>query len=1241
MIANFTKLRLLLATAAFFLVAIFLLDQTGINSAGASGSTVSVIVQLKDEPAAVYKARAEKAGQTVSTQDLQAYRDQLRAKQDAFLAALPSRGVNGAVISRNVKNPDGSVAASVPLRYTLVYNGLALSVSRSAIAALEGLPEVQGVEFNDMLYTALDRSVDYINAPKVYGAVKELTQFDDLREGFEGQGINIAVLDTGIDWTHPMFGGDPTPPRLGVAPAVAAVNTNKKVNYYLPLTDIAVNDGFGHGTHVASTAAGYLALHPGSDGLPGTSDDLRLHGVAPQAKLMSYTVCSNIRSIPGSLGLPSIGGCEYADIVMALEDSVSPFTVTLQPKPVAHIINLSLGGGGGPDNPTAVACSNAALMGATVVASSGNSGPGEGTTGSPAAGTHVISVAANTHPGGGSLWSGDVLQSPAVPQTRLGAVTPASNLPTQAGFDRLKLFPMSGSVGLPAAAMAQRYVFINNPLVVWPANVSGRIALVRDALGATNFDIVAQAANAGAVGIIVLDSRGAVNGIKTTIPAATISPADGEILIDAISSTDDNNVDPPNGAISAFPIRMNPFFDNSFVGELGDFSSRGPVRGLGQVKPDVSAPGVAVLAAVPPASLLGAIGTLEGTPNYAHLDGTSMSSPHVAGAAALIKQAHLNWSPDMIRAALINTATNMRSEAGAPKADGLTADSIIAQGGGLVDVAEALRAKALMGVVGDGINTPGILGSHSFGEVFVINSRVAHTAPISVTIRDVSGEGGTYNLGVANNRDLQLAGINVSLSQQSVTLQPNGEASFVVNAAVDGDLLRDVMAAKTNGSQVLFEKIQMQWYVTARRSDGAESLRMPFFFRPSPTMPTQPVIVTTVHTDIMPAGDAGAQRDTLGFDPLLSGVTYKDVPFEVDASTFRIEALTEWMQVGDTGQPDIDYQLLDPDGEVLIQSGNGVGPEFVSVTVSRAGIYTHRVIGFSNAATEFTVTTTLTKGNAPPILLAVPGDFTNAQGQAVDFDGNFSLQWQANGGETGYEVERSIDGGDYEVIGSTGGGQTSLALTDQPNGELSYRVRGLAPGQIGLYVTAPSNVTTLIVDRRGKVDITALISTAMSNVSFVGSVFKLDLDIKNNSTNTYVPLVELNIIRINSASGTVTARNADNGGDGRSAASAALYGYSNLLGADEEFSAGERTGKRTLEFNDPAAELFTFDAVVTAYQRGAGGSGAGGASAGEGGGAASGSGGGGSGPLTQLFPKVVRITANPLTKAVTASLLGS
>ena len=95
----------------------------------------------------------------------------------------------------------------------------------------------------------------------------------------------------------------------------------------------------------------------------------------------------------------------------------------------------------------------------------------------------------------------------------------------------------------------------------------------------------------------------------------------------------------------------------------------------------------------------------------------------------------------------------------------------------------------------------------------------------------------------------------------------------------------------------------------------------------------------------------------------------------------------------------------------------------------------------------------------------------------------------------------------------------------------------------------------------------------MSNVSFVGGVFKLDLNVKNNSTSAYVPLVELNVVKITSGSGTVSVKNADNAGNGKTATSPALFGYSNLLGADQQFAPAEITGIRTLEFNDLCGDV--------------------------------------------------------------------
>src|SRR6185295_15917735 len=118
--------------------------------------------------------------------------------------------------------------------------------------------------------------------------------------------------------------------------------------------------------------------------------------------LMSYKVCSDILSTEGGVGGP-VGGCLTSSIVMAIEDSVSPVTVTGYSKPIAHVINMSLGGGGGPNEPTAVASDNATLTGCSVVAAAGNDGDkGESTLGAPAAGRRVIGVAASNDPGTGA-----------------------------------------------------------------------------------------------------------------------------------------------------------------------------------------------------------------------------------------------------------------------------------------------------------------------------------------------------------------------------------------------------------------------------------------------------------------------------------------------------------------------------------------------------------------------------------------------------------------------------------------------------------------------------------------------------------------------------------------------------------------------------------------------------------------------------------------------------------------------
>jgi len=1192
----------------------------------------SVIVELRDEPGAVKAAKAKRSGTPLTDDQLQAYRNSLSAAQSQFLAAMTSRGISFQAATINIKGYDGNVAATVPLRYTLVYNGMALNVPKASIAAIKSMPEVKSVRDNASLCTELNTSVPYIRANQVYGNPPRLTQFDNLdTHGLEGEGVYVSVIDTGIDWPHEMFGGDPTPPRLAVQPAAAAVNTNQKVVYSLPMADI-ITDGFGHGTHVASTIAGYNSFAPNAGGVAalGTGGDTWIHGVAPQAKLMSYKVCSDSLSTVGAVGGP-IGGCLTSNIVMALEDSVSPRTLNGLPKPVAHVINMSLGGSGGPDDATSVAADNAVLAGAIVVAAAGNSGPGEGTLGSPAAGRHVIAVAANTDPGSNANWSTDVLATSTINPSQTGAVTPAKNLALAQGQrNQIALFPLAGTPAPPAGSMAQYYVFVRNgqTLNEWPTNVSGRIALVKLTDPKIPQTLFAQVANngaaAGAAAVLFVSSTENGTAAKSTIPAANILPADAQYLISILPGGASG--DPANGTMSTFPIRINPFFGTTFVGQMAAFSSRGPVQGYGQVKPDVSAPGVNVLAAMPPTSVLGA---LAGG-NYGRISGTSMATPHTAGAAALIRQAHPDWSPAVVRTAMINTATNMRAESGAPKADGATADSIIDQGGGLIDVFHAVHAKALMGVAGDGIIQPSILGSHSFAEVPVVNNRVTSTQSVTVTIQDLSGQGGTYNLAAVTNRDTQINGIGISVSPSSVTVPAGGSATFNANVTFNGDLIRDPNVAEVNGATVTFRQIEMQWYVTAKRSDGAESLRMPMYYRPVPSLPSagSSSTETQTFTGSIAAGDGGNKT--------VAGVTFVDIPLNVSDTTSKIVADLNFSETVDDTFADLDIFLLDPDGNVVKSSTNPGGPEHIDVNVSRGGNYTWEVTGFLAANTDFTLTSRQAKGNTlPPGLTQVPGDFTDSQGRHVDFDGSFNLQWQPNGGEQGFEIERSNDNDSWQVVADVAGNVSTYSLSSLANNQYFFRVRAFYPGQIGLFVSNPGNTISVLVDQRAQSEITNLVKTTVSNVSFVGGVFQLDQTLTNQSSNTYVPLVEFKVISISSGSGTVRAINADNAGDGTSAANAALFDYSRKLGADEQFSPSEVSANRTMRFRDDASELFTFSAIVTAYRQMT--AGAPGAAPPAGGAQAGGS----SGSSTSLLglTSLMKFTVNPALKTVSVTVV--
>src|SRR5205807_1920423 len=164
-------------------------------------------------------------------------------------------------------------------------------------------------------------------------------------------------------------------------------------------------------------------------------------------------------------------------------------------------------------------------------------------------------------------------------------------------------------------------------------------------------------------------------------------------------------------------------------------------------------------------------------------------------------------------------------------------------------------------------------------EVPVVNNRITSTQSVTVTIQDLSGQGGAYNVGIANNQDSQLNGVNVTASPSTVNVPAGGSTTFTVSATFDGNVIRDTGTSyTTNGNQVAFRPIEMQWYVTAQRSDGGENLRMPFYYRPVFSRPAVSSVDTQTMQGKVLVGSLNSELST--------GQDYVDVPITIAPGTF-------------------------------------------------------------------------------------------------------------------------------------------------------------------------------------------------------------------------------------------------------------------------------------------------------------------------------------------------------------------
>jgi len=664
-----------------------------------SEDLVPVILEFEQAPVAVYR-RLNPQG------DADAYRLQLEEKQREFLDQMANLCLNVQVGESQavLAGPSGSQQLTVPHFFTEAFNGVGVWLPGRSVPEVAAMTGVRAVTLNqERVYLNLDKSIPFVGAPEIW------QRLDAQQLPVNGEGVVVAVLDTGVDWTHPAFGG------FSEAP-------NEKVVHAASLTGEHPLDNFGHGTHVAGIIAGDKSYVGTSRG------DSQINGVAPKAKLMGYKV------------LTAAGSGSASNIVLAIEDAV---------KRGAHVINLSLGDvQGDPLSPESSAANNAMLAGVVVCAAAGNSGPSPSTVGAPGAAHHVITVGASTDSGVTAL------------QARLS---------TEGQPDRLlEMRPVEGSVPLPAPSISAAYVFCGRGAkpTDFPESVKGCVALVER--GDVTFREKAMAAQkAGALACMIHNNQ--PGGFFGTLGDEAEQPA---IPVVAISQEDGLHL---KGLLTgAGPSPGKLHLDSAGIPQpdrIAEFSSRGP-NNDGRIKPEITAPGVDIFSA----TILKAPTPGGGMPDasgYISASGTSMATPHIAGAAALIRQAHPDWTPLMIKAALVNTARFMPGQG-----------TVMDQGNGALDLKAALDTRAVLVAGGDTL-----VPTHAFGRLVHEGKEKSVTAELRLMA--LPGAPGEQEWTVQAELATQPEGLKATLSGDKLRLQAGEPAKVQLSLVADGQVLAD------------------------------------------------------------------------------------------------------------------------------------------------------------------------------------------------------------------------------------------------------------------------------------------------------------------------------------------------------------------------------------------------------------------------------------------------------------------
>ena len=691
--------------------------------------------------------------------------------------------------------------------YRYAVNGFTAVLTPGQAAQLAATPGVASVEADVAVPLDTATSPKFLGLDAAGGLWEQLGGVNSA-----GENVIIGIVDGGVWPEHPSFSDRTGANKTGVGQKLAyqqipgwhgkctpgeafnASHCNQKLigaqffaegrlaNLAMPDYEyLSPRDFGGHGTHTASTAGG-------NSGVRVLASSMVMSGMAPRARIAAYKVCFDDGA--------GTGTCFNSDSVAAIDQAVIDGV---------DVINFSIGGTTTFfTNVVEVAFFNAAEAGVFVAASAGNSGPTAGTVAHPS--PWITTVAATTQPPRSGTTTLTLGNGATYTSASLAAATPA--LP----------MVLSSTVGLPNG---------NDPATPFdevalcfigaldPAKVAGRMVVCDRGVNGRIEKSMAVGL-AGGLGMVLVNvAPGTVDPDYHSVPTIHVNHVDGAAIKTYAATTG------AMGKIAAAAITI-PSAPTT-VATIAGFSSRGPVAAAGGdlLKPDISAPGVAVLAGVAPPGNGGAL--------FAEYQGTSMSSPHIAGLAALFKQLHPDWSPMAIKSALMTTATQLAGTNAAPfntgagfvnpnaaMNPGLVYDSTPAEwlafvcGTGQILLASC-TAAGITPINPTDLNTPSIAVSRATESLpYTVTRRVKNVGPAS-----------TYAATVTT-----IPGFTAVVSPSTLSLAHGEEKSFTVTFT-------------RTGTTAAFDAYQfgaLTW------SDGSRNVRTPIAVRPVQLITTGAIV---------------------------------------------------------------------------------------------------------------------------------------------------------------------------------------------------------------------------------------------------------------------------------------------------------------------------------------------------------------------------------------------------------------